>query len=164
MQAGHYLKLYAIAFAAYAAMTFAAALDARAEDPFTSIGDYLFSCPPGAACVPPGAMCVGDPAPGAPDGKWNDGHAQNHDWYKDLKAPSGGSCCNGDSEHGDCRWTRAYTDEQGVIHAIVNGSWKIVPPGAVLPDRLNKDPLHAHVCAQPETGYVYCFLRPGAGT
>src|SRR6266702_815972 len=30
------------------------------------------------------------------DGQWGRGHAENHDWYQDLKQPGTGySCCNG---------------------------------------------------------------------
>lgn len=44
------------------------------------------------------------------EGQYGDGHAENHDWYKDLKQPDTGySCCNGrsNSSEGDCRPTRA---------------------------------------------------------
>ena len=48
----------------------------------------------------------------AQDGHRNDGHAQNHDWYQDLKRPGTNySCCNGSMNgvDGDCRPTRAYS-------------------------------------------------------
>ncbi|MEA2853907.1 MAG: hypothetical protein QOE02_3926, partial [Rhodospirillaceae bacterium] len=50
----------------------------------------------------------------AQDGHHGQGHAENHDWYKDLKQPQTGySCCNGStsSSDGDCRPTRAYLSD-----------------------------------------------------
>lgn len=91
------------------------------------------------------------------------GHHENHDWYKSLQAPGGGSCCNGDVETGDCRWARLCTPAEGGEGAVINGECRPIPWQAILPDHLNKDPLHAHICAQRETGYIYCFLRGGAG-
>jgi hypothetical protein len=61
-------------------------------------------------------------------------------------------------------WAHTFTDNAGSIHALVNHEWGVVPPEAILPDRLNRDPLHAHICAHPQTGYIYCYLRAGAGS
>jgi hypothetical protein len=46
----------------------------------------------------------------AQDGHHGQGHAENHDWYQELKQPGTGfSCCNGtiNGVEGDCRPTRA---------------------------------------------------------
>jgi hypothetical protein len=42
------------------------------------------------------------------DGQWGRGHAENHEWYKDLKG-TGYSCCSGtfNGVDGDCRPTHA---------------------------------------------------------
>src|SRR5262245_770453 len=69
------------------------------------------------------------------DGQRGNGHAENHDWYKDLRQPGTGySCCNGtvNGIDGDCRPTRAYQSEDGMWRALVNGQWQPVPPRAVL--------------------------------
>ena len=69
------------------------------------------------------------------DGQRGHGHAENHDWYKDLKQPGTGySCCNGtfNGVEGDCRPTRAYQTEDGAWRALVDGRWQLVPPRAVL--------------------------------
>ena len=47
----------------------------------------------------------------AQDGHRGESHAENHDWYQELKQPGTGlSCCNGtvNGVEGDCRPTRAY--------------------------------------------------------
>lgn len=88
------------------------------------------------------------------------GHAENHDWYKDLKQPvSGGSCCNAltaDGE-GDCRPATVWRDEAG----IVRWGRQIVPHSAVLPDYKNHQPLTGHICER--NGRIYCALVGGAG-
>jgi len=69
------------------------------------------------------------------DGQWSRGHAENHDWYRDLKQPGTGySCCNGtfNGVDGDCRPTRAYQTEDGAWRALVDGRWAPVPLRAVL--------------------------------
>src|SRR5438034_4385356 len=61
------------------------------------------------------------------DGQWGHGHAENHDWYKDLRQPGTGySCCNGtfNGVDGDCRPTRAYQTEDGAWRALVDGRWQ----------------------------------------
>ena len=94
----------------------------------------------------------------AQDGYHGQGHAENHDWYRDLKQPGTGySCCNGtaDGRFGDCRPTRAYLTEDGSWRAMVNGRWVRVPPHAVL-KQLAPDG-NSHICASP-SGVIYCFL------
>jgi len=63
-------------------------------------------------------------------GGHDNGHAENHDWYKELKQPGTGySCCNADTaaSPGDCRPTRAYLQDDGTWRAIVNDQWVLVP-------------------------------------
>src|SRR5215831_4720405 len=82
------------------------------------------------------------------DGQWGSGHAENHDWYKDLKQPGNGySCCNGTHNgiDGDCRPTRAYQTDDGTWRALINGRWTPVPPRVVL-HQLAPDG-HSHICA-----------------
>lgn len=86
------------------------------------------------------------------------GHAENHDWYKELKQPGTGfSCCNGrtNSSEGDCRPTRAYMNDDGVWYALINGRWIPVPPRVVL-KQLAPDGA-SHICAS-KSGMIYCFL------
>ena len=94
-------------------------------------------------------------------------HHENHDWYRDLHQPiTGYSCCNGqtaDDPNGDCRPTRAYLQPNGRWKAIVDGRWVEIPPTVVLRSELNKDPLHAHVCAG-KSGMIYCFIGAGDGS
>jgi hypothetical protein len=92
------------------------------------------------------------------DGTRNVGHAENHDWYKDLKQPGTVySCCNGsvNGVEGDCRPTRAYLQEDGVWRALVDGHWMPVPPRVVL-QRLAPDG-NSHICAG-KSGMIYCFI------
>jgi hypothetical protein len=87
-----------------------------------------------------------------------EGHAENHDWYRDLKQPGTGlSCCNGTTNgvEGDCRPTRAYVNEEGQWYALLNGRWVPVPPRVVLRD-LAPDG-RSHICAS-KNGMIYCFL------
>src|SRR5438034_957397 len=68
-------------------------------------------------------------------GHHGQGHAQNHDWYKELKQPGTSySCCNGAKEgvEGDCRPTRAFQADDGTWRALLNGRWVPVPPKVVL--------------------------------
>lgn len=86
------------------------------------------------------------------------GHAQNHDWYQQLKQPGTGySCCNGTANgiEGDCRPTRAYIGDDGIWRALIDGRWVSVPPRVVLKD-LAPDG-RSHICAS-RSGLIYCFL------
>jgi hypothetical protein len=105
-------------------------------------------------------MCQGSAH--AQSGEHGDGHAINHDWYQYLKTPHGYSCCKGDVTGGDCRPVQARPREDGQWEAYFGGPWQPVPPERILPDQLNRVPLHAHICEQD--GYVRCFLRGGGGT
>jgi hypothetical protein len=92
------------------------------------------------------------------DGRHGLGHAENHDWYKELKQPGTGySCCNGRSStsDGDCRPTRAYLQEDGVWRALIDGRWTPVPPRVVLKS-LAPDG-NSHICAG-KSGMIYCFI------
>ncbi len=86
------------------------------------------------------------------------GHAENHDWYQDLKQPENGQpCCNGSagSINGDCRPTRAYVDDGGTWRALMDGRWVIVPPRVIL-QTLAPDG-RSHICANT-SGTIYCFI------
>jgi hypothetical protein len=94
----------------------------------------------------------------AQDGMHGVGHADNHDWYRELKQPGTGySCCNGTTNgvEGDCRPTRAYLQDDGVWRALVDGKWVPVPPRAVL-KQLAPDG-NSHICAS-KSGTIYCFI------
>jgi len=94
----------------------------------------------------------------AQDGHYGQGHAETHDWYKDLKQPQTGySCCNGrsSSSDGDCRPTRAYINDDGMWYALLDGRWVPVPPKVVL-KQLAPDG-SSHICAS-KSGMIYCFL------
>lgn len=85
-------------------------------------------------------------------------HAQNHDWYQQLKQPGTGfSCCNGAANgvEGDCRPTRAYVNDDGAWYALLDGRWIPVPPRVVL-KQLAPDG-SSHICAS-KSGLIYCFL------
>jgi hypothetical protein len=92
------------------------------------------------------------------DGTRNIGHAEHHDWYKELKQPGTGySCCNGTANgvEGDCRPTRAFLTEDGTWKALVDGRWMPVPPRVVLKN-LAPDG-NSHICAG-KSGMIYCFI------
>jgi len=87
-----------------------------------------------------------------------EGHAENHDWYRELKQPGTNmSCCNGttDGIEGDCRPTRAYIDDNGIWRALMDGKWIVVPPRVVL-QSLAPDG-GSHICAN-RSGTIYCFM------
>jgi hypothetical protein len=99
----------------------------------------------------------------AQDGQRGHGHAQHHDWYKELKNGEGVECCNALTAHGDgdCRPVSARPRGNG-WEAFYNWMWNRIPQGAILPDAMNKVPLYSHICEQ--SGYVHCFLKGGAGS
>ena len=91
-------------------------------------------------------------------GRHGQGHAENHDWYQQLKQPGTGfSCCNGTTNgvEGDCRPTRAYLNDDGNWYALLDGRWVPVPPRVVL-KQLAPDG-SSHICAS-KSGLIYCFL------
>lgn len=83
----------------------------------------------------------------AQSGNHGDGHAEHHDWYRDLLTPHGYSCCNGtvDGREGDCRPVQARPRDDGSWEAFFGGAWRPIPPERILPDHLNRVPLHAHL-------------------
>lgn len=86
------------------------------------------------------------------------GHAENHDWYQELKQPGTGfACCNGtiNGVEGDCRPTRAYLNDDGLWYALLDGRWVPVPPRVVL-KQLAPDG-RSHICAS-RSGMIFCFL------
>jgi hypothetical protein len=92
------------------------------------------------------------------DGQHGNGHAEHHDWYKELKQPGTGySCCNGSVNgiEGDCRPTRAYLQDDGTWKAMIDGRWTPVPPRVVLKS-LAPDG-NSHICAG-KSGMIYCFI------
>ena len=99
-----------------------------------------------------------DGRPGDFTGQHGQGHAENHDWYQELKQPGTGySCCNGTMNgiEGDCRPTRAYITEDGQWRALIDGQWVLIPPRVVLKE-LAPDG-RSHICAS-RSGMIYCFL------
>jgi len=129
------MRVLALSVAAAMACAFAAAAQDTTRDPTSSV-------------TGPGGSNT--------DGQWGHGHAENHDWYKNLKQPGTGySCCNGDTAHGDCRPTRAYLTDDGTWRALVDGRWMPVPPSVVL-KQLAPDG-NSHVCAG-KSGMIYCFI------
>ena len=97
-------------------------------------------------------------SPGEAAGRHGQGHAENHDWYQQLKQPGTGfSCCNGTANgvEGDCRPTRAYLNDDGNWYALLDGNWVPVPPRVVL-KQLAPDG-SSHICAS-KSGLIYCFL------
>lgn len=99
-----------------------------------------------------------DGKPGDYTGRHGQGHAENHDWYQELRQPGTGySCCNGtiNGVEGDCRPTRAYLTEEGQWRALIDGKWVLVPPRAVL-KQLAPDG-NSHICAS-RSGMIFCFL------
>jgi hypothetical protein len=91
-------------------------------------------------------------------GWYGQNHAENHDWYKELKQPGTGfACCNGtvNGVEGDCRPTRAYLNDDGMWYALLNGRWIPVPPRVVL-KQLAPDG-SSHICAS-KSGMIFCFL------
>ena len=133
---------------------------------------HAFCC---CVCHRPARCCsrTASVRPGRPrrsdlqDGTHGQGHAENHDWYKELKQPGTGySCCNGTTNgiEGDCRPTRAYQDDDGKWRALINGRWVDVPPRVVL-QSLAPDG-NSHICAS-KSGLIYCFgcaVRPKCST
>jgi hypothetical protein len=99
-----------------------------------------------------------DSRPDNSTGQHGQGHAENHDWYRELKQPDTGySCCSGTTNgiEGDCRPTRAYLTEDGQWRALVDGQWVLIPPRVVL-KQLAPDG-RSHICAS-RSGMIYCFL------
>jgi hypothetical protein len=116
-----------------------------------------------------GALLVAGPGL-AQDGHHGQGHAQHHDWYKELKQPGTGYSCCDDS---DCRPTRAHqigeNEKCGVYNGVpgqwcaqVDGVWHLVPLRVIL-QKLAPDG-NSHICAGKgsalglPTALIYCFI------
>lgn len=98
----------------------------------------------------------------AAEGDHGVGHAENHDWYQELKQPETGyPCCNGTTGviEGDCRPTRAYLDDAGTWRALMDGRWVIVPPRVIL--QTTAPDGRSHICAN-RSGTIYCFIPNAA--
>src|SRR5258708_34692496 len=57
----------------------------------------------------------------APSGRHGDGHAVNHDWYKDLKQPDIGSLCfngSGDGREGGFRPGPSFPGDAGLVRSL----------------------------------------------
>lgn len=91
----------------------------------------------------------------------HEGHAANHDTYKGWLQSNGfSSCCNGDDPErgvkGDCRPARAYPDDNGQWHVLINGKYRPVPQSAIR-DYPTPDG-NSHVCEDESHG-IMCFVR-----
>src|SRR5258707_14762724 len=91
---------------------------------------WAVSTDKGAACgrrlLMASAACFAMAASGVSDiARAQSGHAEHHDWYKELKTHSGWSCCSGDEEHGDCRPAQAHQRDDGLWEAFYAGDWHI---------------------------------------
>lgn len=89
------------------------------------------------------------------------GHAAHHNIYKNWTQSNGySSCCNGDDPEngvkGDCRPARAYPDQDGQWHVLINGKYVPVPLHAIR-DYPTPDG-NSHVCETPSQG-IMCFVR-----
>ncbi|MDP2377805.1 hypothetical protein [Reyranella sp.] len=97
----------------------------------------------------------------AQSGAHGDGHAQQHDIYKDWHPPGNPetSCCSAAKPDGsgDCRPTRAFVDDDGNWRAWNGVMWLIVPPERILPPNYAGDG-RSHLCEKEQ--YIYCFT-PG---
>ena len=89
----------------------------------------------------------------AQTGQHGDGHAQHHDWYRELRQPDIGYGCCSDA---DCRPVRAWLHDDGQWRAVVEGRPVRIPAARIL-DRSAPDG-GSHLCLSP-AGTVYCFIR-----
>ena len=93
----------------------------------------------------------------AQSGAHGDGHAQQHDIYKDWRHPmTRASCCNAQTAEGqgDCRPTRAYFGDDGLWRAWGGHRWLTVPRDRLLPADFAGDGRN-HLCELH--GDVFCF-------
>lgn len=107
-----------------------------------------------------------------PHGEFGVGHEAYHDWYYGLRNAVGGSCCNGI----DCRPTTGrWNDEtQTWSFELGEGNWRTLLPGeaykVITGEMLAQqnrprpeDANSAHVCTNPNSSTVYCFIAPASG-
>lgn len=75
-------------------------------------------------------------------------------WFRSLRQPGTGiSCCS----MADCRTTEYRVIANG-YEALIDGTWRTVPPDRVL-DHTDNPTGRAVVCYLPSKG-VLCFVRP----
>lgn len=80
-----------------------------------------------------------------------------HDMYMDWRSPdTGGSCCSGNADTGDCRRVRAYLHDDGWWRAETPNGWLMIPPAKVLPFQAPDG--NAHLCEI--NGRIFCFAAP----
>lgn len=102
----------------------------------------------------------------AHDGHHGHDHAKLHHWYSQLKRPDlpNQSCCNNQ----DCRPTQARQLADGTWEALKDNRWVKIPN-----DKINREESYdtsAHLCAplpswtSYDADFVFCFVKPGAGT
>ncbi|CAB4168038.1 hypothetical protein UFOVP860_89 [uncultured Caudovirales phage] len=97
----------------------------------------------------------------AQTGAHGDGHAQQHDIYRDWQHPTTrASCCNAQTAdgQGDCRPTRAYFGDDGLWRAWNGRRWLTVPKDRLLPTDFAGDG-RSHLCELH--GNVFCFTPAG---
>lgn len=95
-----------------------------------------------------------------PSGRHGDGHAQHHDWYKDLRQPDTGvRCCNGsvDGQAGDCRPAPSFMGEDGFYRVWDGREWLLVPRSKII--TMRTPDLGTHLCEL--YGKVFCFITGG---
>lgn len=95
----------------------------------------------------------------ASPGRAQSGHAEHHDWYKDLRQPGTGySCCNAltSTGEGDCRPVRGFLHDDGQWRAIVEGRAVRIPAEKIIEQSAPDG--NSHLCMSP-AGTVYCFIR-----
>jgi hypothetical protein len=86
-----------------------------------------------------------------------------HDIYTNWKRPDypHSSCCN----NKDCYPTEArFQSGSWFARRREDGEWLRIPPAKILHDEQTEDG-KAHLCAlPPESGVIYCFKKPEAGS
>lgn len=94
------------------------------------------------------------------EGQFGQGHADMHEFYKDLAQPGSlaGSCCS----DRDCRATQ-WRLRGAFVEAKLNGKWCKMPADKILP--VSAPDGQAHVCtsetmqgADPCTATVFCVV------
>lgn len=82
----------------------------------------------------------------------HDGEDPISAWYRDLKQPSGASCCN----MTDCSPVDYRISPDG-YEARVDGQWLSIPSVTVIRGKSN--PVgRAVLCRSPATGAIFCFV------
>jgi hypothetical protein len=82
------------------------------------------------------------------------GEARGHEPYSGWTQPGADtSCCNDQ----DCRPVRSYRGDDGGAYVFLSGRWQPVPPDRVL--LLPSPDGYSHVCADPLTDRIYCYVE-----